>query len=247
MLKRLSLAVAAGLIAIGQVSAQQFIADQVLPVRTGVTASVYQELGSNPCQFGIGWPSFFCGADKSNGGPLGEGGLLGSGTDAAGGFYQVRIRPTTPQEQLCPLGFGGHAYEIERSQGAVGEVIAQVPTLRTIGGVCGGVNICTAGQNPTQATRVINLDMDATNGYLYIALISNLRCGGQNQETGVGIVRLTGLPNLLDIIPTFQPAAGTLSWVTPKHPEALPAADRFMVFEGSIDAASGMSVPSVSQ
>ena len=48
------------------------------------------------------------------------------------------------------------------------------------------------------------------------------------------IVEISGFANLLDIIPTFQPATGTLSWNTPKHPEALPAADRFMAFAGDL-------------
>ncbi len=83
----------------------------------------------------------------------------------------------------------------------------------------------------TQTTQLLNLTADSTNGYLYVVVSSTAPGFG---SVHFGIVRISGLPKLLDIIPTFQPAAGTISWVTPKHPEALPAANRFMAFAGDL-------------
>lgn len=87
------------------------------------------------------------------------------------------------------------------------------------------------------------IGIDPINGYLYLDISLQNRTTSTPSSLVSFLMRIEGLPRLLDIIPTFQPAAGTLSWVTPKHPEALPAADRFMVFGGSIDTTGTMSVP----
>lgn len=79
------------------------------------------------------------------------------------------------------------------------------------------------------------LTVDAVNGTALLV------AGGSTEPEE--LIEISGLPTLLDIIPTFQPAAGTLSWTTPKHPEALPAADRFMVFAGDVPSAGNISVP----
>jgi hypothetical protein len=129
-------------------------------------------------------------------------------------------------------------YEIRRQSEATAEVIVFIPELWTF---CiapdGSASDCTyptgqcaTGSRADHFAHPYNLMVDAINGNIYVAVRSYL--GGT--PGGYSIVQISGLPSLLDIVPTFQPAAGTLSWVTPKHPEALPAADRFQVYVGDL-------------
>jgi len=89
----------------------------------------------------------------------------------------------------------------------------------------------------TLTSIVSGPEIDQINGRMLLTIRSadfesmpSATCIGGIDE----LVEVSGLPTLLDIIPTFQPASETLSWITPKHPEALPAADRFMVYAGDI-------------
>ena len=50
----------------------------------------------------------------------------------------------------------------------------------------------------------------------------------------VGIVRISGLTPLVDIISSFQPLSGTISWISPEHPEGLSGADYYLVYGGSV-------------
>ena len=172
--------------------------------------------------------SFVCAGD---GQPF-SGPTQGGGVDAAGNFYDMSFEVvlTTDTPPRCSFNIPDEvtdAFFIKRRTGASTEEIVCVPRFTAVPG-------------GTQTTDLLNIAIDSTNGVLYVAVQSS-KPGFVNPH--YGIVRISGLATLLDIIATFQPAAGTLSWVTPKHPEALPAADRFMVFGGSIDAASQMSVP----
>ena len=78
----------------------------------------------------------------------------------------------------------------------------------------------------TSSNEIQGIYLDAINGS---ALLNTRTMFGED------VIEIRGLPTLLDIIPTFQPASETLSWVTPKHPEALPSADNFQVYAGNID------------
>ncbi|MGH9870529.1 MAG: hypothetical protein ACREAA_20525 [Candidatus Polarisedimenticolia bacterium] len=52
-----------------------------------------------------------------------------------------------------------------------------------------------------------------------------------------GIIRISGLPTLLDIILSYQPPS-TLSFNVPVRPEGLPGADSFAVYAGDLSQAS---------
>ena len=85
MAKRLWCGLVVASLGIGVASAQQFLDDQVLPVRAGVTVSIFEDglgCGGN----GLAWSSFLCEpfAYHSNIGPLPA--ETGSGFDAAGAF-----------------------------------------------------------------------------------------------------------------------------------------------------------------
>jgi hypothetical protein len=248
MRKGLWCGVIVGLLGTGTSSAQQFVDDQFMLLRPALSVGVFQELGAFPCATangfvaGTGWGSFLCEKaqfDYSGGTVCGTEGCSGDGFDATGAFYQIALRNATGDELNCPLAFGGsgpaRVFEIERRDGNSVEVIARVPTHRNLG-ACGGTRPpeCPFNQDYIQSTVLLNMVGDAINGSLYLAVFSALSCQGASFQYGYGIVKVGGLPTLLDIIPTFTPATGTLSWVTPKHPEALPTADRFQVFTGDL-------------
>jgi hypothetical protein len=83
-------------------------------------------------------------------------------------------------------------------------------------------------------TTPFNMVSDPVNGSLYFAVYAERACGGNATEPGhYGIVKLSGLPTVLDLIISYQPS-GNISWTTPKYPEGLPAADRYQVFTGRV-------------
>ena len=71
----------------------------------------------------------------------------------------------------------------------------------------------------TQTASVVNLAIDTTNGRLYLAF----RNDGQE-----GIVVISGLPTMFDALLTFVPG-GTLTALTPTHPDGFRSADSLQV------------------
>jgi collagen triple helix repeat protein len=225
--------------------AQSFLADQFLSNEPSITASVFQQLGQDACRdsastFGP-WSSFMClkfscvysGCSAP---------VIGdhmSGVDATGNFYHVSIRQTTPQEQNWPLAASGVMQEIERRTGATAEVILSVPESRI---VCSfsqnGNQECApgcGGSDLRQTSLIFNMASDAVNGYLYFAVWSRKGCGSSTIGEGYGIVRVEGLPTLLDIVPEGPPgpegpqgspgptgAQGPIGPTGPQGPQGLP-------------------------
>lgn len=223
-------------------SAQNFAADQFLPLIPGITASVVQEVGPDTCSSGAGADavSFACAAlALSNGDPKRAGGVL----DANGALYQVRQRPTTAQEHNWPIGYSGEMFEIERRTESGIEVVVQIPQVRLLchyginGGEC--VPGC-GGGNLEQLTQPVHMMADPINGVLYFVVESSKVCGPVTFGSGYAVVKLSGLPTLLDIILSYQPPS-TLSFNVPVRPEGLSGADSFSVYAGDVGTASDLS------
>lgn len=186
--------------------AQSFLDDQVLPVQQGVTTSIFQEFGPDPCrpssQAPTGpWSSFLC----RTGGDAQPTEVLMSGTDALGGFYYIHGRPTTPQEKNLPMLFLGTMWEIRRRSELGDEVVVQIPEDR-VTCLFDGNQECApgcGGNEVHQKTDVLNMRSDPISGYLYILVSSRKGCSGLFDQlgSGRGIVRVSGLPTILDVVP----------------------------------------------
>jgi len=225
---------------------QDFVDDQIFLLEPGLTMEIIQDLGENPCSItaggdvdGTGWSSFLCIPIPAVVSPV-KGGFFGGGVDALGNLYHIKMRNTVPGEGNAPECFltSKPIHEIERRTPFGAVPIAQIPFQRTItaDGSCPGEYICPPNEEMWQRTQVVNLSVDAVNGHLYLAIKSFRNCefSPTNEPINSSIIRISGLPTLLDIVPTFTPGSGSLSWITPKHPEALPAADTFQIFTGDI-------------
>ena len=232
MLKRVGLVVAVTILGTGVASAQGFLADQIQILKPGFMKSVFQDLGpQSPCESSSlkdtrsMMSSFLCQGLK-------VAAHAGSGVGALGDFYQIVKTVDGATGTVCTnAGMPDNVvYEVQRRTESTVEAIVQVPHCVEL------------EDTAYQTTEMLNMAVDNINGSLYLATQSSLFNGGPVMEQ-YGIVKISGLPTLLDIIPTFQPAAGTLSWITPKHPEALPAADRFQVYVGDVRAPGDLSGP----
>jgi len=73
------------------------------------------------------------------------------------------------------------------------------------------------------------MEVDAINGRIYIATESWI-----SGNPILGTVVMEGLPNLLDIILSYQPPS-TLSFNVPVRPEGLAGSDSFSVYHGDAD------------
>lgn len=209
---------------------RDFLDDQFELLLPGLTISIFQGFGGWPCDlqydFITGWGSSICGEfERLKAGAIAAEGM---GSDALGALYQITARRiTNPASPLCPSDAESAyavVFEIERRSSSGVELVARVPhcvltTHEDVAGVS------------SQITYLSGLHLDSINGRLYLAVRSAALGGAYD---GYGVLMISGLPTLLDIIPTFQPATQTLGWVAPKHPEALPAADRFLVYAGDI-------------
>jgi len=223
------------------VVAEDIADDQISLLRPGLTKSVVHEVGSTGAVLG--------GSFWEEGSQLRVGSGHGGGSDAAGGFYHVALkRVSSGTEAFCESASGSRetdVYEIERLANGGAELVARIPAcLRPIvfcPSLCGSAGLLVP---VTHAVDVLNLAVDGVGGHLYLAIqASNTIDSGITSDcvpcTGYSgaqnaIVRISGLPSVLEVIPTFEPSAGTLSWVVPRHPEALPAAERFSVYAGDL-------------
>ena len=216
---------------IGAAEAQQCDPNLFRLIRPGLSLALLADLGSEPCgsvNLTAPWGSFTCEALHEN---FSLSGQIGQGTDALGALYRFRARQATPEENNFPVCIQGQVFDIERLIDASSrEVVAVVPARKSIDDPD-----CTGGFRDFRIS-VLNLTSDAVNGNLYVAIAVQTECGSISTPQTNQAWKISGLPNLLDIIPTFTPASESLSWVTPKHPEALPAADRFMVYAGDVAA-----------
>jgi len=224
------------------VAAQEFAADQFIPLLPGITASVVQEVGPDACGYSAPRTvatSFACMAlAVSNNEPLASGG----GMDATGALYQIRERPTTAEENNLPLAYSGKMFEIERRTASGVELVAQVPEFRELCHYFGPPE-CTPGclgGDIVQMTRPVYLTADQVNGDLLLVVQSRKTCGSITFGNGYAMVKLSGLPSLLDIILSYQPPS-TLSFNVPVRPEGLVGADSFSVYAGDVSTVADLS------
>jgi hypothetical protein len=78
---------------------------------------------------------------------------------------------------------------------------------------------------------------DSVNGVLYIALTHGWSTdpGGTTVSGGGrGVIRVSGFATVADIMLSYEPTAGLLSFRTPRYPEGLPAADYFDTYYGDL-------------
>jgi hypothetical protein len=82
-------------------------------------------------------------------------------------------------------------------------------------------------------------EVDVTNGYLLIGLRGQCLtddCVTENDtKEHVGVLRISGLPPLYDIVTTYEPS-GLLSFTVPRHPEGLLAGDQFDMYSGAVSS-----------
>jgi len=204
------------------VFAQAYIADQFQLLKPGLTISVLQQ----------GKSSFLAG--NIVGGVMATDRTSGYGVDALGNLYQVNVIQS-PQPVAVPcVPLAGNAnqiyFEIERRDALGSEVIARVPW-------------CVELADPThdgQLTNILNIGADSVNGRLFIGVdaalhntcsLTDSTCAYGTEQSG--IVVISGLPPLVDIITTYQPM-GAVSMIAPKHPEGLLSADRLQLYAGRL-------------
>lgn len=98
---------------------------------------------------------------------------------------------------------------------------------------------------PIKMFAVGRWEIDVTNGWLLIGLkgecFTDACTAASDNVEHLSVIRITGLPALLDVIESFQPAS-TLSFRLPVHPEGLGAPDRYDVYSGVLS-----SLPDLSQ
>jgi hypothetical protein len=87
-------------------------------------------------------------------------------------------------------------------------------------------------------------EVDVANGTLLINLRGDcftMDCMNDGDTVEhVGMVRITGLPPLVEIIQSFEPP-GAISFRVPLRPEGLPGGDRFDVYAGGLTSAADLS------
>jgi hypothetical protein len=87
-------------------------------------------------------------------------------------------------------------------------------------------------------------EVDVANGALLINLRGDcftMDCANEGDTVEhVGMVRITGLPPLVEIIQSFEPP-GAISFRVPQRPEGLPGADRFDVYAGDLTSAADLA------
>jgi hypothetical protein len=127
---------------------------------------------------------------------------VGEGVDALGATYSIRQRMPTPEEQN--QGIGG-VYDIQRNWGDDLEVIARVAEYRL--SRCDQATGCWpgCGLERTQWTSIGNFELDAINGRLHLKIYSRLSCGLVGDDDAHGIVTISGLPTIQDVIPEGPP------------------------------------------
>jgi len=90
---------------------------------------------------------------------------------------------------------------------------------------------------PTKLFAVGKWEIDITNGILLLGLKGEcftITCVGDNDTVEhLGVIRITGLPALMDVIESYQPPS-MLSFNLPRHPEGLPQGDRYDVYQGNV-------------
>lgn len=98
---------------------------------------------------------------------------------------------------------------------------------------------------PIKMFPVGSWEVDVTNGVLLIGLKGECftaACSLANDTVEhLAVVRITGLPALLDVFESYQPPS-SLSFNLPVHPEGLPSGDRYDVYHGDL-----ASLPDLSQ
>lgn len=90
---------------------------------------------------------------------------------------------------------------------------------------------------PTKLFAVGKWEIDVTSGILLLGLKGECftsTCVGENDTVEhLAVVRITGLPALMDVIESYEPPS-MLSFNLPRHPEGLPQGDRYDVYQGSV-------------
>ncbi len=221
-------------------AAQSILTDQFQMNEPGLTATNFQDLTNKECTNSTSDPRsagpFYCQTDwTSDGAPA----RVGHGTDALGRMYQIRPR----------IGFidgqNRLVYDIQRLNGGTNVfAVVTVPGERTICNSTGQLcdSRCGQGESVFQYTYLYNLAVDPVNGYLDLAVASKLTCGagGFSFIEERGIIRVSGLPTLLDIFLSYQPPA-TLTWNVPRMPEGLGGSDSFSLYAGDAHTVSDLS------
>ena len=143
-----------------------------------------------------------------------------------------------------PLAFHGIMFEVERRTATTVEVVVQIPEHHSIcdfdysgGQVC--VPGCGSGST-IQTTYPLNLSVDSVNGALYIAVHSKIDACVSLGD-GFGIVKVSGLPTVLDVVPEGSPGPqGPTGTQGPIGPQGLPGTpadpSQVLALQGQVSA-----------
>jgi hypothetical protein len=230
---RFVLGLATFLVGIPVSSAQSFLADQFRLTEPGLSVDVFRVTGTD---------QFACSGDEAPGGtatceplwtlsvtgsPEQRVGRIGSGSDALGNIYHISRRYAVPGDPSSVI------VEIVRiGTSGPDTVIAEIP-FRVVS--CAGSSSpcapgCPAGIDLRQDTEVWGMSVDAIAGRLIFAVLSTSGCAfGNLWDEEWGLVSISGLPTVLDLIPAGPPGpegpqgpAGPDGSVGPAGPQGPP-------------------------
>jgi hypothetical protein len=145
----------------------------------------------------------------------------GAGVDIAGSAPRINVR----QVADCPIS-GAPQPRFEYDVQMVTPE-GSVQTLGTFREYCSPPNF-------SSSFRFIKVATDPFNGALYWDIeITNKSITSQISRRTQEL-RITGLPALAELMLSYEPGGGSLSWRTPGRPLGLPSADRFQVYTGAL-------------
>ena len=184
--------------------AQEFADDQFQLLLPGLSTFVGQDVdcAASPA------PGFVCSSEMLQPGPpLAR---IGGGADVLGNFYQITTTRISSNTTQCGTALV-EAFEIERLTSSGREVVARIPKCWRYGQQDGDA----------QLTELYNLLVDPVQGSVYVAVLSWTY--GTRQESFNGIIRISGLPTILDIIPAGPAGpSGPTGATGPRGPEGPP-------------------------
>ena len=217
-----------GLFFLGFLSAPTFaqpysIASGLVPIAPGVTITVVREasLTSSPnyCS-GFPHPSE-CDAPSATSPYLGDLPKSPIGVDAAGSAYKIDLVGYS-------LGDGDGTYLQRTMRDGVTENVVSLYRQR-----CLDPPACTVGAYYSRSTPFF---LDVTNGRILIISSADIRSKPFDQpiDYRVGILEVSGLPQMFDSLLTFVPTGQSLAILTPAHPDGFRSVDSLQLWTGDV-------------
>jgi len=141
--------------------------------------------------------------------------------DAAGSAYKIDLVGYS-------LGDGDGTYLQRTRRDGVTENVASLYRQR-----CLDPPACSVGAYYSRATPFF---MDVTNGRILMIASADIRSKPYDQpiDYRVGILEISGLPQMFDTLLAFVPSGQTLSVLTPAHPDGFRSVDSLQLWAGDV-------------